>query len=298
MRLLIKIGSWKTKLGKVALMKNPLYYARQLLALTGTLLFVSYAVADFTIPFTPMATESNFLLQTANLQNPGGIDFRWDGLALQDSNQRTLAEFRQEMVAPGRIAGGANWDGLPDNTPIADQTGVDWDFTGLAGSLRITATAIGGPIKVWDPDLPDWPSPSSGGNVVGRASDGAFESSTSTAMILEIQPSTGLELHGFGMVLVDSGRDGGGLTLSFYNVDTLLDQFSPSDGVLFHDSATDDNFIGYWSDTAITRISMEADSEVLRGRFDDLGFVLIPEPTALTLLGLGSLVLLMGRRRG
>ena len=248
----------------------------------------SSSAADLTMPFIPPDPDPRYLLQTANLQNPGGIEHSWFSRPLLDPNQRTLAGLRQEMTAPGRFGGGLNWEGVANDTEIASPAGVNWDFSGLPGSFRIRATTSGNPLLV---SVPGAGTPISGNTLIGTGGVGCFESGTSPGLTLDVQPSLGLELRGFGMVLANSGWNLGGLTLSFYNGNTLLDQFSPTDGILFHDFSTDDNFVGYWSDTPITRITMQTDNQVLRGRFDDLAFVVVPEPSTWLLLAIGGMAL-------
>ncbi len=272
----------------------------QLFVLFAPVLSFGFTVSAATVQFAPVASNPAFLLESENLYNPGGIERSWYGHVLTNAGQRDLAGFRQEMSTPGRYGGGVNWDGLPDRFEIANSMGVPLDVLGLPSPLRIMATTSGAPLTtatLTPPDpLPHHPAPTSGDNMIGRVYEGWFSSSVSRELTLEFQPAGGLKLHGFGMVIVDSGADSGGLTVSFYNSDTLLDQFSANDGILFHNQPTNDNFVGYWSDTEITRIHMETSGTVIRGRFDDLGLVFVPEPSSLLLLGIGGLAVIRRRR--
>jgi len=105
------------------------------------------------------------------------------------------------------------------------------------------------------------------------------------------------QLQGFGMVLANSGWNYGGASISFYDPDDNSIDFDFADGVRFPDHSTNDNFIGFWSDTPITRISISADQNTFMARFDDVALVFVPEPGTIFLLGLGGMVLLRYRRR-
>ena len=104
-------------------------------------------------------------------------------------------------------------------------------------------------------------------------------------------------LQGFGIVLANSGWNYGGATISFYDPDDNSTEFDFADGVRFPDHSTNDNFVGFWSDTPITMIRISADQTTFIGRFDDVVLVFVPEPNTIILLGLGGIALLRRRRR-
>ena len=68
------------------------------------------------IEWASISTNPSFLLEPPNIYNVGGIDHSWAGAALRDPGQRDLAAFREEMVQPGRYAGGIGWDSLSVGT--------------------------------------------------------------------------------------------------------------------------------------------------------------------------------------
>jgi len=262
--------------------------------LASLLTFVKDVVA-LDVQWATSASDPTYLLSPENLTNSGGIEYSWYGQPLNKPGQRDLNSFRQEMIKPGRCGGGINWEGLQGGTEIANSTGVPIDVVGLPNPVRIIGTTSGNPLKVAAPSGSPV-TPTSGLSWIGTSQDGGWLSAYDQ-LTFELHPSSDLKLHGFGIVLVDSGWDNGGATISFFGGETLLDRFPPEDGVLFHDFSTDDNFVGYWSETPITKVHIEADAHVLRGRFDDIGLVFVPEPATLSLLGLGSLVFFRRRRQ-
>lgn len=269
---------------------------RRLSGLSIILLSASAGFCDLSVPFAPMASQSNYLLEQANLHNPGGIDHSWNDKPLLDLGQRDLAGFRGEMSVRGRIAGGINWDDLPEGTEIASSSGVSLNIQGLPFDARINASTNGDPMTVAYREQPH-PEPRDAGPVSGEKYIVEFDNINPNNLILQFQTEAGYELHGFGIALVNSGWSLGGAAITFFGGRTPLAQFGMDDGVIFLNHSTDDNFIGYWADEPITQVHITADDMVAMGRFDDIALIYTPEPGTVILLALGGLTLLRKRRR-
>jgi len=257
--------------------------------MVAVLLASASPTCGLAVQWTAIASDPAFLLEFPNADNPDGIEHSWDGESLHDAGQRSLSSFRAEAAFTGRMGGGINWDDLADGTVVADSDGIELTVVGLPGDFRVTATTDEDTMEVedwvWNQD-PDDAGPVSGSKLVEALRD------PDQVLTLEFQSSDGLELHGFGFTVVNSGWEAGAATFSYYSGSMLLGQFGPSDGIRFHDHSVDDNFIGYWSSQPVTKVRIQTDDMVLLGRFDDLGMILVPEPAALTLLALGGLAVI------
>ena len=98
-------------------------------------------------------------------------------------------------------------------------------------------------------------------------------------------------------VLANSGWNYGGASIAFYDSDDNSTKFDFADGVRLPDHSTNDNFVGLWSDTPISRVRISADQTTFIGRFDNVALVFVPEPGTIILLGLGGMAILRPRRR-
>ncbi|MBN2137576.1 MAG: PEP-CTERM sorting domain-containing protein [Sedimentisphaerales bacterium] len=248
------------------------------------------------VPWISMASQPDYLLEQANLHNPGGIDHSWNDMPLVDPGQRNLADFRDEMSVGGRYGGGLNWDDLQPGTEIADGAGVSLDIFGLPFDARINAGTNGKSMTVAYKEQPQ-SEPKNAGPVSGDKYIVEFDNINPSDLALYFQTEEGYDLHGFGIVFANSGWSLGGATITFYNMRKQLAQFDTDDGVLFLDHSTDDNFIGYWGSEPITQVRITADDMVAMGRFDDIGLIFTPEPGTILLLALGGLALLRGHRQ-
>jgi len=247
------------------------------------------------IEWAPIAADPGYLLAPPNIYNEGGIDHSWANAAFKDPGQRDLASFRDEMEQPGRYAGGIGWDSLPVGTEIANIQVVDLNLVGLPFEANVLSTTNSNSIKVieWPPP----PDPTSAGSTSGTQLIAHLDPSGPSEWILEFQTPEDYWLQGFGIVLANSGWNFGGASISFYDPQGNSTEFDFADGVRFPDHSTDDNFIGFWSETPITRVRISADQTTFIGRFDDVALVFVPEPGTIILLGLGSMALLRQRRR-
>jgi hypothetical protein len=248
------------------------------------------------IEWASISANPSFLLEPPNIYNVGGIDHSWAGAALRDPGQRDLAAFREEMNQPGRHAGGIGWDSLPVGTEIADGRGVDLDIVGLPFEVRVLSTTNLNSISVIEWEQPP-PAPISAGSTSGTKLISHLDQSGPGEWMLEFQTPEDYWLQGFGIVLGNSGWNFGGATISFYGLKGESATFDAADGVRFPDHSTDDNFIGFWSDTPITRVRISADQTTFMGRFDDVALVFVPEPNTIILLGMGGMALLRQSRR-
>ena len=263
-------------------------------------LFAVYVLAcpcpALEIEWAPIAANPNYLLGPPNIYNVGGIDHSWAGAAFIDPGQRDLTSFREEMEKPGGYAGGIGWDSLRVGIEIADMHGVDLDIVGLPFEAHVLSTTNMNSIDVieWQQPPPDL---TSAGSTSGTKLISHLDQSGPTEWMLEFQTPEDYWLQGFGIVLGNSGWNFGGASISFYGSKGESTEFNSADGVRFPDHSTDDNFIGYWSDTPITRIRISADQTTFIGRFDDVALVFVPEPNTIVLLGLGGIALLRHRRQ-
>ncbi len=243
------------------------------------------------IEWATLAADPSYLLGPPNLYNDGGIEHSWANAAFKDPGQRDLAAFREEMVQPGRYAGGIGWDSLPLGTEVANRQGIDLDIVGLPFEASVLSTTNLNSIKVIEWELPP-PDPTAAGSTSGTRLISHLDRSGPSEWMLEFQTPEDYWLQGFGMVLANSGWNSGGASISFYDPEGNSTEFDFADGVRFPDYSTDDNFIGYWSDTPITRVRISADQTTFIARFDDVAMVFVPEPNTIILLGLGGMVLL------
>ena len=248
------------------------------------------------IEWAPVAADSNYLLGPPNANNEGGIDHSWANAPFRDPGQQNLASFRDQMQQPGRYAGGIGWDSLPVGTEVANSQGVDLNLVGLPFEAGILSTTNLSSIKVIEWEQPP-PDPTSAGSTSGTKLISHLDRSGPSEWILDFRTPENYQLQGFGMVLANSGRIYGGATIAFYDPDGESIDFDFADGVRFPDHSTNDNFVGFWSDTPITRITISADQNTFMGRFDDMALVFVPEPGTIILLGLGGIALLRQRRR-
>lgn len=200
------------------------------------------------------------------------------------------------MEQPGRYAGGIGWDSLPVGTEVANRQGVDLNIVGLPFEASVLSTTNLSSIKVIEWEQPP-PDPTSAGSTSGTRLISHLDRSGPSEWILEFQTPEDYWLQGFGMVLANSGWNSSGASISFYDSEGEGTEFDFADGVRFPDHSTDDNFIGFWSDTPITRIRISADQTTFIARFDDVALVFVPEPNTIILLGLGSMALLRRRQR-
>jgi hypothetical protein len=248
------------------------------------------------IEWAPIAADPSYLLEPSNLHNVGGIEHSWANAAFKDPGQRDLASFREEMEQPGRYAGGIGWDSLPVGTEVANSQGVDLNLIGLPFEASVLSITNLSSIKVIEWEQPP-PDPTSAGSTSGTRLISHLDRSGPSEWILEFQTPEDYWLQGFGLVLANSGWNSGGASISFYDLEGNSTEFDFADGVRFPDHSTDDNFIGFWSDTPIARIKISADQTTFIGRFDDVALVFVPEPNTIILLGLGCIALLRQRRR-
>jgi len=248
------------------------------------------------IEWAPVAANPNYLLEPPNIYNIGGIDHSWAGAAFIDQGQRDLAAFREEMNQPGRHAGGIGWDLLPTGIEIANEQGIDLDIVGLPFEVHVLSMTNINSIEVIEWEQPPQNS-TSVGSTSGTKLISHLDQSGPSEWMLEFHTPTDYPLQGFGIVLGNSGWNFGGATISFYGLKDESATFDYTDGVRFPDHSTDDNFIGFWSDTPITRVRISADQTTFMGRFDDVALVFVPEPNTIILLGIGGIALLRHRRR-
>ena len=248
------------------------------------------------IEWAPMAENPSYLLEPPNLNNAGGIEHSWANAEPRNPGQLDLAAFREQMVQPGRYGGGIGWDTLPVGTEVANVEGVNFNIVGLPFEAGILSTTNRNSIRVIEWEQPP-PDPTSAGSTSGTRLISHLDRSGPSEWILEFQTPEDYQIHGFGMVLVNSGWNSGGASISFYDPEDNSTGFDFADGVRFPDHSTDDNFIGFWSDTPITSIRIAADQTTFIARFDDVAMVFVPEPSTIILLGLGGMVLLRRRRQ-
>jgi len=235
------------------------------------------------VPWAPMASESEYLLDVPNLYNAGGVEHSWADTPFRDPGQRSLAAFRTEMAQAGRYGGGLNWDSLPVGAEVASGAGMALDIQGLPFAIRIHSTTNGKSIKVIEWELPP-ANPTASGAVSGTRFLGALDARDPQEWMLEFDVPADYALRGFGVVLTNSGWNNGSASIVFYHGDTPIAEFGWADGVWFPDHSTDDNFVGYWSSEAITAVQIIADENVVLGRLDDLGLILVPKPKTATAL--------------
>lgn len=248
------------------------------------------------IEWAPMAANPSYLLEPPNIYNVGGIDHSWANAAFIDPAQRDLASFREEMDRPGRYAGGIGWDSLSVGTEIANMQGVDLNIFGLPFEVNVLSITNIYAIEVIEWEQPP-PDPTSAGSTSGTKLISHLDQSGPSEWMLEFQTPTDYWLQGFGIVLANSGWNFGGATISFYGPKGESTEFNSADGFRFPDHSTDDNFIGFWSDTPITRVRISADQTTFMARFDDVALVFVPEPNTIILLGLGGMALMRRRRQ-
>jgi len=248
------------------------------------------------IEWAPIAADPSYLLEPPNTYNEGGIEHSWANAPFKDPGQRDLASFREEMEQPGRYSGGIGWDSLPVGTEIANVQGVGLNLIGLPFEVSVLSTTNLNSIKVIEWEQPP-PDPTSAGSTSGTRLISHLNRSGPSAWILDFQTPEDYRLQGFGIVLANSGWNLGGASISFYDPEGNGTEFDFADGVRFPDHSTNDNFIGFWSDTPITSVRISANQDTFIGRFDDVALVFVPEPGTIILLGLGSMVLLRHRRR-
>lgn len=248
------------------------------------------------IEWAPIAADPSYLLEPPNIFNEGGIEHSWANAAFKDPGQRDLASFREEMEEPGRYAGGIGWDSLPIGTEVANSQGVDLNLIGLPFEASFLSTTNLSSIKVIEWEQPP-PDPTSAGSTSGTRLISHLDRSGPSEWILDFQMPEDYWLQGFGIVLANSGWNSGGATISFYGPDGNSTEFDFADGVRFPDHSTNDNFIGFWSDTPISTIKISADQTTFIGRFDDIALVFVPEPNTIILLGLGGAALLRWRKQ-
>lgn len=255
-----------------------------------------YPCPALEIEWAPVAANPNYLLGPPNIYNIGGIDHSWAGAAFIDPGQRDLAAFREKMVQPGWYAGGMGWDSLPVGTEIANEQGVDLEIVGLPFEAHVLSMTNINSIEVIEWEQPP-PNPTSAGSTSGTKLISHLDQSGPSEWMLEFQTPPDYPLQGFGIVLGNSGWNFGGATISFYGLKGESATFASTDGVRFPDHSTDDNFIGFWSDTPITRVRISAEQTTIMGRFDDVALVFVPEPNTIILLGLGGIAMLRHRRQ-
>lgn len=248
------------------------------------------------IELAPIATDPGYLLEPPNFYNVGGIEHSWANAALKDPGQRDLASFREEMEQSGRYAGGIGWDSLPVGTEVANWQGVDLNIVGLPFEANILSTTNSYSINVIEWEQPP-PDSASAGSTSGTRLIAHLDRGGPSEWILEFQTSEDYWLQGFGIVLANSGWNNGGASISFYDPEGKSTEFDFADGVHFPDHSTDDNFIGFWSTTPITRVKISADKTTFIGRFDDIALVFVPEPNTIILLGMGGAALLRRRKQ-
>jgi hypothetical protein len=241
------------------------------------------------------ADEVNYLLAPPNVHNVGGIERSWAGVDLTDPGQRDLASFRQEMAQPGRYVGGVNWDALPLETVVASPKGVELNLIGLPFEAKILSSTDEDSMEVIEWEQPP-PNATAAGSVSGTRFIAHLDRQGPGEWTLESHTPEGYGLQGFGLVLANSGWNYSGATVAFYDADGKTAEFGWDDGVRFPDHSTDDNFIGYWSPTQISRVQITAEALTILARFDDVALVYVPEPHTLLLLALGSVVSLRRRR--
>jgi len=174
--------------------------------------------------------------------------------------------------------------------------GVGLDIVGLPFEAHVLSTTNINSIEVIEWEQPP-PNPTSAGSTSGTKLISHLDQSGPSEWMLEFQTPTDYPLQGFGIVLGNSGWNFGGASISFYDHKGDSIVFNPTDGVRFPDHSTDDNFIGFWSDTPITRVRISADQTTFMGRFDDVALIFVPEPNTIILLGLGGITLLRHLRR-
>jgi len=150
-------------------------------------------------------------------------------------------------------------------------------------------------------DVIEWeqppPDPTSAGSTSGTRLISHLDRSGPSEWILEFQTPEDYWVQGFGMVLANSGYNSGGASISFYDPEGSGTEFDFADGVRFPDHSTDDNFVGFWSDTPITRIRISADQTTFIARFDDVALIFVPEPNTIVIFGLGGIAILRQRRQ-
>jgi len=256
----------------------------------------TYSCPALEIEWAPIAADSGYLLAPPNIYNDGGIEHSWANAALKDPGQLDLASFREEMEQPGRYAGGIGWDSLPVGTEIANNQGVDLNITGLPFEVSILSITNINSIDVIEWEQPP-PDPTAAGSTSGTHLISHLDRSGPSEWILDFEIPDGYWLQGFGTVLVNSGWNSGGASISFYDHEDNSTEFDFADGVRFPDHSTDDNFIGFWSDTPITRVKISADQTTFMGRFDDVALVFVPEPNTIILLSLGAIAIIRQRHR-
>ena len=247
------------------------------------------------IEWAPIAANPGYLLAPPNIYNAGGIEHSWANAAFKDPGQRDLASFREEMEQPGRYSGGISWDSVPVGTEIANIQGVDLNLAGLPFEATVLSTTNLSSIKVIEWQQPP-PDPTSAGSTSGTRLIAHLDRSGPSEWILDFQTQEDYWLQGFGIVLANSGWNSGA-SISFYDPEGNSTEFDFADGVRFPDHSTNDNFIGFWSETPITRVRISADQTTFIGRFDDVALIFVPEPGTIILLGLGGAALLRRRRR-
>lgn len=244
----------------------------------------------------PIADDPNYLLAPPNIYNVGGIEHSWANAAFKDPGQRDLASFREEMEQPGRYAGGIGWDSLPEGTEVANTQGVDLNIIGLPFEVNVLSMTNTNSIEVIEWEQPP-PDPTAAGSTSGTHLISHLDRSGPSEWILDFEISEGYWLAGFGLVLANSGWNSGGASISFYDPEGNSTEFDFADGVRFPDHSTDDNFIGFWSDTPITSVKISADQTTFIGRFDDVALVFVPEPNTIILLGLAGVAIIRHRKR-
>jgi hypothetical protein len=248
------------------------------------------------IEWAPMADDPSYLLAPENFYNAGGIEHSWANATLRDPGQLDLASFREQMEQPGRYAGGIGWDSAPVGTEIANNQGVNLNIIGLPFEVNVLSITNINSINVIEWEQPP-PDPTAAGSTSGTHLISHLDRSGPSEWILEFQTPEDYWLQGFGIVLANSGWNSGGASITFYDPEGNSTEFDFADGVRFPDHSTDDNFIGFWSDTPITSVKISADQTTFIARFDDVALIFVPEPNTIILLGLGSLALLRRRRR-
>ena len=248
------------------------------------------------IEWAPIAADPSYLLAPPNIYNDGGIEHSWANAAFKDPGQRDLASFREEMEQPGRYAGGIGWDSVPIGTEVANSQGVDLNLIGLPFEVNVLSTTNLNSIRVIEWEQPP-PDPTAAGSTSGTRLISHLDRSGPSEWILEFQTPENYWLQGFGIVLANSGYNLCGASISFYDPEGGSTEFDFADGVRFPDHSTDDNFVGFWSDTPISRVMISADQTTFIGRFDDVALVFVTEPNTIFLLGLGGMAILRQRRR-